>query len=398
MKIPSPTAIRPYPQSNEVGWLRLLESHPTIHVPKVFAYNVGSGLQVLDESVLPLLPSNLNKDDFFLAMTKIEGRTLDVVWTSLTEGDKMHIVHQIADLILDLAEVTKGQISSLDANMNTMPPTELPRYAKGRLEMYSHEHWNIGPYDDVFSHAAATLSREIVFLSGIGQNGDMSHGNISESKMTKELTKMQEDHICQMRELRDAIIAQSRESQCSPIDFHGVHGDLAGRNIMITRRDDATGSSPFISGILDFEWANFYHISEIIADSVLVMEVYDDEDKTECHEWSEKIEQLVINKAHDRGWTDVGITELSRGGYHHLDSFANTSDLDPEGPSNEENSVETEDVKSGDRSSGFPESESRQIGIMKDALAAKLNPRKLAALASGAVDHDLCLAYYFEKS
>lgn len=369
-----------------------MESHPTIPAPRVLAYNVGSGLEVQDDSVLTLLPSNLKKDEVFLAMTRVHGQTLDEVWSSLLEDDRLRIVHQIADLILDLASVTRNQIASLNADMRVVSPTELPRFISGRLELYGHEYWNIGPYDDVYSHAAATLSREILFHSGRTSDDNHKLHWINGSGMTKaQLTKAKENHIHRMQELCDAIKGQSSQRPLLPARFHAVHGDLAGRNLIISQQNTSTGPQPFISGILDFEWTNFYPVSEVMADSVLVTEVYDEEDRLECYKWAKMIEKLVIDKTRNRGWKDSDLTDIRRGAYYTRDSSKITSDLAGE-ESSEENNVTGEGPTSRSKSDFGNE------GLKEDTLAPKLDPRKLAALASGAVDHDLSLAYYIDKS
>ena len=77
--------------------------NPSIPVPKVYAYDNG-------ESGQP-----------FIAMEYVNGEPLSSVWNSLTEPEKWDLARSIADIILDLGEITFDYIGGLTLGHKTEP-------------------------------------------------------------------------------------------------------------------------------------------------------------------------------------------------------------------------------------------------------------------------------------
>lgn len=94
--------------------------HPSIPVPKVYAYNTGEF------------------GEPYTAMEYINGEPLSSVWNSFTEPEKWELARSIADIILDLGEITFDCIGGLTLGYNLGPTVEGAKLFKGRVRHHDH--------------------------------------------------------------------------------------------------------------------------------------------------------------------------------------------------------------------------------------------------------------------
>lgn len=101
----------------------MAEFHPSIPVPKVYAYDTGEFGQP------------------FIAMEYVSGEPLSSAWSSFTEPEKWDLARSIADVILDLGEITFDRIGGLTLGYKIGPTVEGAKLFKGRVRRHDHATW-----------------------------------------------------------------------------------------------------------------------------------------------------------------------------------------------------------------------------------------------------------------
>lgn len=103
---------------NEIAFLTYIaEHHPSIPVPKVYAYNIKQS----------------GSDSPYIAMEFIDGQPLDSLWSSLTETEKASVADRVAQIIVTLSEINLGGIGGLTLEHKLGPTVEGMKLFKGRV-------------------------------------------------------------------------------------------------------------------------------------------------------------------------------------------------------------------------------------------------------------------------
>ena len=97
--------------------------HPSIPVPKVYAYDTWEFGQP------------------FIAMEYVNGDPLSSVWKTFTEPEEWDLARSIADIILDLGEITFDHIGGLTLGYEIGPTVEGAKLYKGRVRRHYHATW-----------------------------------------------------------------------------------------------------------------------------------------------------------------------------------------------------------------------------------------------------------------
>ncbi len=105
---------------NEIAFLTYLaEHHPSIPVPKVYAYST----------------QQLGYNSPFIAMEYIDGQPLDVMWSALSLEAKGIIANEIAQVIVNLGEIDLGGIGGLTLEHTLGPIVEGIKLFRGRVRL-----------------------------------------------------------------------------------------------------------------------------------------------------------------------------------------------------------------------------------------------------------------------
>ena len=106
---------------NEIAFLTFIAKyHPSIPVPKVYAYST----------------QKVGCRSPFIAMEYIEGRPLDSAWNTLLEPEKEAIVAEIAQIIVELAEIDLGCICGLTLEHKPGRTVEGVKLFRGRVSLF----------------------------------------------------------------------------------------------------------------------------------------------------------------------------------------------------------------------------------------------------------------------
>lgn len=92
--------------------------------------------------------------------------------------------------------------------------------------------------------------------------------------------------------------------------FALVHGDFCGRNMIIHNGK--------INAIIDWEFAGSYPLSELLGGTGIEMFELDDDNLLEHGQWSDKIRDLIVDKARARAWNDEKLELLVGEGNREL--------------------------------------------------------------------------------
>lgn len=153
--------------------------------------------------------------------------------------------------------------------------------------------YDIGPYNSTQQYVLACYDKEIYYYT---------HAPATSIDWDLFESISREDFVAELVSERDAI-AQNDSVFLPEEPFVFVHGDLHGRNIMV---EDGR-----ITGILDWEFAGAYPLSELLGGmGVDVLEPADEAGEEENNLWSERIVVLAEQIARERGWEESRIALL----------------------------------------------------------------------------------------
>ena len=116
-------------------------------------------------------------------------------------------------------------------------------------------------------------------------------------------------YIAELQATRDKLA--SDPSPFLPQEpFALVHGDFCGRNIMI--------HEGHVRAIIDWEFAGSYPLSELLGGSGVELFELEDENLTEYGEWSNRLRDMLVEKARSRDWDEGKIDLLVGDGNREL--------------------------------------------------------------------------------
>jgi aminoglycoside phosphotransferase (APT) family kinase protein len=282
LREPSEDALLPHQIENEVAFLTYIgKNHPSILVPRIYAYETRS-------------------DTPFIAMEYIEGTSLNEVWMTYTESEKVEMAKDVAAIIVDLAEITFNGIGGLTLSHTLGPTVEGIKLFRGRDRFHSAECYDIGPYASTRAYICACYEKEIYYYSHASED---EVGGLFEST-TKEA------FIASLKFMRN-VLTKSASTGLPEEPFVLNHGDCHGRNIMVREQK--------IVAVLDWKFAGSYPLSEVLAGTgVDVVEMVDDEMVDEAWKWSDRIVALAEEQARARGWEEEKVGLLVGQGNREL--------------------------------------------------------------------------------
>jgi len=187
-------------------------------------------------------------------------------------------------------------IGGLDpSDLSCAPPVEGCKISKGRSKFHRHECYNIGPYKTTEEYVLAYYDKEIYYYE---------NATVEDFEDTFEETQSRETFVKHLKEERKTV--KMWEARKEP--FVLMHGDLHGRNILMTSDGD-------LAAVLDWEFAGSYPLSEALSSGdVDVVEATSDELDEENTVWGFRIRQLIKEGAKERGWKGDDIELLSGDG------------------------------------------------------------------------------------
>ncbi|KAL9005351.1 MAG: hypothetical protein Q9188_001867 [Gyalolechia gomerana] len=267
---PKADALLPDQVRNEVACLKYVkENLPNVPVPRVYDYQLNGTSAV----------------GVFIAEEYVDGQLLSDAWSSLDERTKVGLAHQIAKIVVELADTSFDGIGGLMLDGTLGPTVEGMKLFKGRDRFHSAEHYDIGPYASTKQYVLACYDKEICYYT-----------RAPDSDIDWDLfeTASRDDWIEQLQTERK-VVDQDPSAFLPEEPLVLVHGDLHGRNIMVK-----DGS---VQAVLDWEFAGAYPLSELLGGmGVDVLEVDDDESAVKNNIWSEKIVEMAGVMARERGW------------------------------------------------------------------------------------------------
>ena len=117
LREPNDDALLPYQIENEIAHLIFIaKNHPSIPVPKVYAYDTGK-----------------TGNEPFIMMEYIDGQPLSSAWSTYTEDEKLAAARQVAEIIVNLSEITFDRIGGLTLTHEIGPTVEGMKLFKGRV-------------------------------------------------------------------------------------------------------------------------------------------------------------------------------------------------------------------------------------------------------------------------
>ncbi|CAF9924922.1 MAG: hypothetical protein HETSPECPRED_005697 [Heterodermia speciosa] len=272
LRIPKQGTLLPDQIRNEVAFLTFVKKKLlSVPVPKVLSHS-------LDGKTWPTP---------FIAEEFMDGERLSSVWATYDEPTKLAVAHQIAEIIVELAETTSTGIGGLMLEHELGPTVEGMKLSKGRDKFHSPLCYDIGPYTSTKDYVLANYQKEIhYYLYAPEEDIDFSFFE----KVSKDAFIMTlQDERYDLLDNDNAFLPEE--------PFVLVHGDLHGRNILT--------KGGRVQAVLRWQFAGFYPLSELLGcTGVDVLEVKDDEDKVENNKWSDLIVKLAGERAKSRGWDE----------------------------------------------------------------------------------------------
>ena len=117
LREPNDDALLPWQIENEVAHLTFIAKyHPSIPVPKVYTYDTGK-----------------TGNEPFILMEYIDGQPLSTAWTTYTEDEKWTAARQVAQIVVEMSEITSQRIGGLTLTHETGPTVEGMKLIKGRV-------------------------------------------------------------------------------------------------------------------------------------------------------------------------------------------------------------------------------------------------------------------------
>ncbi|PTB62015.1 hypothetical protein BBK36DRAFT_1172861 [Trichoderma citrinoviride] len=267
LRLPCEDALLPHQITNDVAFKKFIATKlPHIPVPHVFFY------EATDE-----------QSASFIAEEYIDATPLSSNWMTLTFEEKESMAKQLAKITVDLADIPFSMIGGLDPDdFQSAPTVEGAKIFKGRFKLHSNQYYPIGPYRTTKEYILACYEREIAYYSH-ADTDDVDQDLFQEVSVP--------DFIKQLQQRRDALA----QSDILDEPFTLVHGDFHGRNIL-SKGDQ-------ILGILDWEFAGSYPISETLSGGGIDVVDADNEELDEENTlWDRKIRDFIREEAHARHW------------------------------------------------------------------------------------------------
>ena len=117
LREPNDDALLPWQIENEVAHLTFIaKNHPSIPVPTVYAYDTGK-----------------TGDEPFILMEYIDGQPLSTAWTTYTEDEKWAAAREVAQIVVEMSEITSQRIGGLTLTHETGPTVEGMKLFRGRV-------------------------------------------------------------------------------------------------------------------------------------------------------------------------------------------------------------------------------------------------------------------------
>lgn len=295
LRKPKEDALLPDQIRNEVAFLTFVRDNVLdVPVPKVYGHS-------LDDDA---------PGTHFIAQEYIDGELLSSVWKTYDEATKMKVARQVAEIVVKLGETTLDGIGGLMLDHKLGPTVEGMKLFKGRVsalkilakyglilkvkdKFHSSEFYDLGPYKSTKAYVLACYDKEIYYYSHAAEED-------IDPDFFKKISI--EDYVRTLQKKRQSITED--DTAFTPEEpFVLIHGDFHGRNIMI--KDGR------IAAVLDWEFAGFYPLSELLAGvGVDVLEMESEEDVKETYKWSDEIVRLAGEMASSRGWDERSLELL----------------------------------------------------------------------------------------
>ena len=285
LREPNDDALLPWQIESEIAHLTFMaQYHPSIPVPKVYAYDSGR-----------------TGNEPFIMMEYIDGQPLSSAWASYTEDEKLAAAQQVAEIIVKMSEIPFQRIGGLTLAHEIGPTVEGMKLFKGRDKFHSPDCYDIGPYDSTHAYVLACYDKEIYYYSH-APSSDIDEDLFDDVPRAEFVKSLQET--------RDRL-ASSPSTFFPEQPFTLVHNDLNGRNIMMRDRK--------VAAVLDWEFAGSYPLSEALGGTgVDMLEVVDEETEEEGLAWSHRTVGLVAEAARARGWDEARVELLVGRGHDEL--------------------------------------------------------------------------------
>lgn len=253
----------------------------------------------------------------FILEEFIEGSPLESIWLNLSETEKQSYAQQLAKILLDLAEVRLTMIGGLRMNSDEpnsqnsnefcyevagiphsenevryAPTVEYCKMIDGRENFHSNSFYHTGPYKTTKDYFLGCYEKEIFY-------------NTKTDKIETWYGTCAKSHGRELEKQRKAL------SYAEIIDepFVFIHGDFHGRNIMV--KDGR------ISGVIGWEFAGSYPLSQVFFEGLTFVGSYSDEDEYKFyHEnklWEGEVREYMIRLARKRNWEEHHIDMLRWG-------------------------------------------------------------------------------------
>ena len=117
LREPNDDALLPWQMENEVAHLTFIaKNYPSIPVPKVYAYDLGE-----------------SGNEPFIMMEYIDGQPLSSAWTTYSEDEKLAAARQVAQMIVEMSEITFHCIGGLTLTHDKGPTVEGVKLFRGRV-------------------------------------------------------------------------------------------------------------------------------------------------------------------------------------------------------------------------------------------------------------------------
>ncbi|KAG8529741.1 uncharacterized protein KY384_005222 [Bacidia gigantensis] len=288
---PNSDALMPNQLENEVAWLTYVAEHTSIRVPKVYSWS--------------------SADPPYVTMEYVEGRPMCDVWKDCDEDEKELLVKEIARMVVELGEIGFDKIGGLSPEHQLAPTVEGMKLFKGRDKIHSDEHYEIGPYSTVKKYALACYDKEIYYYSKAPfedivwrlfekdeelTDDDQYNCLPDDGPRRETLLENKAAFVEELKEARKECLQDEETFSQEP--FVLCHNDLNGRNIMVRDKH--------IVGIIDWEFAGSYPLSELLSGgSIDVIEYLSEEDQEENFKWHVKIRDAIQEATESRGWSNA---------------------------------------------------------------------------------------------
>ncbi|KAL6874803.1 kinase-like domain-containing protein [Trichoderma novae-zelandiae] len=267
LRLPCGDALLPYQITNDVAFKKFITTKlPHVPVPLGFFYHATQ-----------------EHSTSFIAEEYIDATPLSSNWMSLKPEQKESMAKQLAKITVDLADTHFAMIGGLNPNdFQPGPTVEGAKIFKGRYKFHSKRYYPIGPYRTTKEYILACYDREIAYYSHADEE------DIEKSLFQKVRDS---DFIGQLNKKRDVLASTDMADE----PFTLVHGDFHGRNIL-TKGDQ-------ILGILDWEFAGSYPVSETLSGGGIDVVDADSEELDEENTlWDRRIRGFIHEEAGARRW------------------------------------------------------------------------------------------------